>query len=101
MPHFTKQQLRRYPKREGTAKFVHYTSAENAIKIIESRRIWMRNTQCMSDYREMSHSFDLLVGARDKLNELMGSTLRWIGGSIDPVAFNISTLNERLSSIKV
>ena len=32
-------------------KFVHYTSADAAIKIIKDKRIWMRNTTCMSDYR--------------------------------------------------
>jgi hypothetical protein len=39
-------------------RFVHYTSAVNALSIIRSRRIWMRNTTCMSDYREVRHGFD-------------------------------------------
>jgi hypothetical protein len=42
------------------ARFVHYTSAANALSIIKSRRIWMRNTKCMSDYREVQHGFDAL-----------------------------------------
>lgn len=42
------------------AKFVHYTSAEAALKIIQSKRIWMRNVKCMSDYREVNHGLDLL-----------------------------------------
>jgi hypothetical protein len=41
-------------------RFVHYTSAENALKIINSRCIWMRNTTCMSDYREVNHGLDAL-----------------------------------------
>lgn len=41
-------------------KFVHYTSAEAALKIIESKRLWMRNTNCMADYREVQHGFDIL-----------------------------------------
>ncbi len=36
-------------------RFVHYTSAEAALSIIRSKRIWMRNTTCMSDYREVKH----------------------------------------------
>jgi len=41
-------------------RFVHYTSAEAALRIIGSKRIWMRSTTCMSDYREVQHGFDLL-----------------------------------------
>jgi hypothetical protein len=45
-------------KRKGL--FVHYTSAENAIKIIQSKKVWMRNARCMNDYMEVSHGHDLL-----------------------------------------
>jgi hypothetical protein len=41
-------------------RFVHYTSAANALSIIKERRIWMRNTTCMSDYREVQHGMDAL-----------------------------------------
>jgi hypothetical protein len=41
-------------------KFVHYTSAEAALSIIRSKRIWMRNTTCMADYREVQHGFEIL-----------------------------------------
>jgi hypothetical protein len=36
------------------------TSAGAALKIISSKRIWIRNTSCMSDYREVQHGFDIL-----------------------------------------
>lgn len=39
---------------------MHYTSAESALGIIRSKRFWMRNTNCMSDYREVQHGFDIL-----------------------------------------
>jgi len=42
-------------------RFVHYTSAENAMNIIRSRRMWMRNAKCMNDYMEVSHGHELLV----------------------------------------
>jgi Protein of unknown function (DUF2971) len=45
---------------EKKKRFVHYTSAEAALSIIKSKRLWMRNTTCMSDYREVTHGFDLL-----------------------------------------
>jgi Protein of unknown function (DUF2971) len=41
-------------------RFVHYTSAENGLKIINTRTIWMRNTNCMSDYREVQHGQERL-----------------------------------------
>jgi hypothetical protein len=49
-----------YPKdgENPAARFVHYTSAEAGMGIIQSGRLWMRNTMCMSDYREVQHGFD-------------------------------------------
>jgi hypothetical protein len=40
--------------------FSHYTSADAALKIIKTKRLWMRSTKCMGDYREVSHGYDLL-----------------------------------------
>jgi len=31
-----------------------------ALDIINSKRIWMRNTRCMSDYREVGHGVDVV-----------------------------------------
>ena len=45
---------------EDGLRFVHYTSADAALKIIASKRLWMRNASCMSDYREVQHGFDIL-----------------------------------------
>ena len=41
-------------------RFVHYTSAEAAKSILTTRRIWMRNTTCMADYKEVGHGFEIL-----------------------------------------
>ena len=61
MPHATKKRAALYDNgARDYARFVHYTSAEAALRIIESKRIWLRNTTCMSDYREVQHGFDLL-----------------------------------------
>ncbi|MGA7410023.1 MAG: DUF2971 domain-containing protein [Bryobacteraceae bacterium] len=59
MPHATRQR-RSFYENDRYAKFVHYTSAEAALSIIKSKRIWMRNATCMADYREVQHGFDLL-----------------------------------------
>lgn len=34
-------------------RFVHYTSAESALQILESKRVWMRNAQLMNDFEEI------------------------------------------------
>jgi hypothetical protein len=52
-------------------RFVHYTSADAALKIIQNKRLWMRNSTCMADYREVEHGYGMLlsffsnVGLRD------------------------------------
>lgn len=45
---------------ETQFRCAHYTSAEAALKIISSKRLWMRNTTCMSDYREVQHGFGIV-----------------------------------------
>ena len=51
---------RLYPAQGGFAKFVHYTSAVAALQIIKHKRLWLRSTTCMSDYREVRHGYELL-----------------------------------------
>jgi hypothetical protein len=45
---------------DSSGRFVHYTSAENALNILKTKCVWMRNTTCMTDYREVHHGFDAL-----------------------------------------
>lgn len=42
-------------------KFVHYTSAEAAIKIINNEEIWLRNATAMNDYLEVEYGQDTFV----------------------------------------
>jgi hypothetical protein len=70
MPYANRNLLRRYPERQGSAKFVHYTSADAAIKILDTKRLWMRNTKCMADYAEVDHGYQMLWDAKDKLRQL-------------------------------
>jgi hypothetical protein len=62
MPHVRQQRDAAYNKQPESvnAQFgrvqlrcAHYTSAEAALRIINSKCLWMRNTTCMSDYREV------------------------------------------------
>ncbi len=41
-------------------RFVHYTSANAGLNIIKTKRMWMRSTTCMADYREVQHGIDTL-----------------------------------------
>ena len=48
-------------KMKDDGRFVHYTSADNAVKIITTRRFWMRNARCMNDYMELTFGHQHLV----------------------------------------
>jgi len=41
-------------------KFVYYTSADTAIKVIQGKRLWFRNATVMNDYSEISYGLDLM-----------------------------------------
>jgi len=63
MPHARRQRDALYADEPDALapRFVHYTSAENALSIIRTKRLWMRNASCMADYREVHHGFDILA----------------------------------------
>ncbi|WP_226647656.1 DUF2971 domain-containing protein [Microbulbifer variabilis] len=46
---------------ENSHKFVHYTSAQNALNIIRSQELWLRSPSCMNDYMEVSRGFDMFT----------------------------------------
>jgi hypothetical protein len=51
---------RRKQVEESNTRLVHYTSAASGIEIIKTKRLWMRSTTCMSDFREVQHGLDIL-----------------------------------------
>ncbi len=60
MPYARRQRDSFYETSGKETRFVHYTSAEAALSIIKSKRMWMRNATGMSDYREVQHGFEIL-----------------------------------------
>lgn len=42
-------------------RFVQYTRAESAIKMLRSKSVWMRKAQWMNDYREIEHGWQSLL----------------------------------------
>jgi hypothetical protein len=45
-------------------RFVYYTTADVAMRIIRNREIWMRSTMTMMDYMEVEHGTRCLLSAR-------------------------------------
>jgi hypothetical protein len=62
MPYFMKKTRELFLQKPGQprGRLVHYTDAEAALKIIRTKRFWMRNTNCLSDFSEVQHGFDIL-----------------------------------------
>jgi hypothetical protein len=44
-------------------RFVHYTNADTAMKLIRNKEVWMRKASAMNDYMEIEHGRDCLVAA--------------------------------------
>jgi len=49
--------------KKDTMRFVHYTSAETAMRIFQNKEVWMRKSTCMNDFMEIEHGRDCLVSA--------------------------------------
>lgn len=49
------------PKNEATMRYAHYTTAEAAMKILSSKRLWMRNAKAMPDFSEVEHGYARLL----------------------------------------
>ncbi len=64
MPSFMKQTRELFQRKpdQTSGRLVHYTTAEAALNIIRTKRFWMRNTNCMSDFSEVQYGFDILKG---------------------------------------
>lgn len=54
MPHAARKKKALLDKR---GRLVHYTTAENALNIIKTHTIWLRNALGMHDYSEVQHGF--------------------------------------------
>lgn len=63
-------------------RFVHYTSAEAAMSIIQNREVWMRSTTLMNDIFEIDHGIDCLVKAYQ--SEDVGGPLKGLLESLYP-----------------
>lgn len=44
-------------------RFVHYTSADTAMRIFQTGEVWMRKSSCLNDFMEIQHGFECLNAA--------------------------------------
>jgi hypothetical protein len=79
---FSPHYLEKYDKiRDSNGRFVHYTSADAALKMLQSRTIWLRNVRLMNDFSEVEHGFYCL---RDAYQSRAGERLRNALDAITP-----------------
>jgi hypothetical protein len=45
---------------KNNLRFVHYTNAETAMKMLRSSEVWMRKSSCMNDFMEIEHGIECL-----------------------------------------
>lgn len=60
---------------QSGTRFVHYTTADTAMRIFEHQEIWMRNALVMNDFMEIEHGFECLNAAYKKNKEFVKKTL--------------------------
>ncbi|MDO8980307.1 MAG: DUF2971 domain-containing protein [Afipia sp.] len=56
------------------SRFVHYTSAETAVRIFQDQEVWMRKSSFMNDFMEIEYGIELLSAnyksGRDKIGDI-------------------------------
>lgn len=66
-----------------STRFVHYTSASAAMKILQTKKFWMRKTSCMNDFMEVEHGLRCLNTAYNgEAGERLKATLNSIFNGI-------------------
>ena len=74
----------------SNGQFVHYTSADAAMKMLDSRAVWMRNARTMNDFSEVEYGRHLLIEA---YRGPIGKRLRQCLDVIDP------TIKEKIETL--
>lgn len=68
-------------------RFVHYTSAENALKILDNKELWLRQPYCMNDYKEFIHGVACLKVAYENsnLNKVVDKLYEGLSSEVEDV----------------
>ena len=105
MPYAMKQVRELFQRKPGQThgRLAHYTTAEAALNIIRTKRFWLRNTNCMTDYREVQHGFDIfsnffsVTQKRNSFNKALDDCVPGVASEAI-AAFNNSWSDIRLNS---
>lgn len=99
MPFAQRQRREAYVRQSGAEptvgtklRFAHYTSAAAAMSIIREKRLWMRNTKCMSDYSEVQHGLAMLQEVFSEKNPERGQLIAALDACSVGVAVEAITL---------
>lgn len=65
-------------------RFAHYTRAESALKIIHTKRFWLRKTNCMSDFTEVEHGINCIINTYNKHKTKSGAKFQAVLNGIFP-----------------
>ena len=49
--------------KSGNTRFVHYTTADTAMKILQSGEVWLRSAMMMNDHSEISYGLSQMYSA--------------------------------------
>ena len=83
--------------KDTNTRFVHYTSAEAALKILRSREIWLRKASAMADYRELQHGLHWLRTCYNntvhgnELKSLLNSMFAGFTDRLEPLFNNLTS----------
>lgn len=88
--------------RQDATRFVHYTSAENALNIIDGNQVWLRNTNLMNDYREVQHGERCVLDAwnDDNVGARLRDALAKVSDGLPAKILNQFITGERLRSLE-
>jgi len=68
-------------------RFVHYTTADTALRILTGREVWLRKSTCMNDFMEIEHGFECLQHAyknnRDNWNKTLNAIYPDLGDELE------------------
>jgi hypothetical protein len=88
--------------RKNNTRFVHYTSAENALNIIDGKQVWLRNTNLMNDYREVLHGDRCLLDSwnDDAVGGRLKSALNQVSAGLSNRVLQMYVDGERTRSLE-
>lgn len=74
-------------------RLVHYTSAENAMRILKNGEFWLRNVRAMNDFMEVEHGFGMLARSLrgGDENSPLEHGLQAVGAALDQIFPGMAT----------